>query len=315
MMRSDLVILIVNWNVREMLRACLNSVYADLAASGIEAQVWVVDNASQDDSQHMLRSDFPQARLIASEKNLGFGGGNNLGLRLMGELGPPRYVWLLNPDTELRPGATRTLLEFMDQNPLVGVAGASLFYADGSFQHSSFGFPGLWQILFDLFPMPGRLYESRLNGRYPRECYQRGEPFPVDHPLGAAMMVRWAAASQTDFFDEDFHMYCEEIDWCRRIEQANWQIYCVPQAEIIHHEGQSTGQIRQDSFVNLWRSRRRLYDKHYGWLKRLLATFLVRAGIKRQIRLTEQHQKRGELAQARAASRIRAYNGALACFD
>jgi GT2 family glycosyltransferase len=297
------------------LRACLNSVYADLAASGIEAQVWVVDNASQDDSQSMLRSDFTQVHLIASEKNLGFGGGNNLGLSLMSELGPPRYVWLLNPDTELRPGATRTLLDFMNRNTLVGLAGASLFYGDGSFQHSSFGFPGLWQILFDLFPMPGRLYESRLNGRYPRECYQRGEPFPVDHPLGAAMMVRWATAQQVGFFDESFHMYCEEIDWCMRIKQAGWQIYCAPQAEVIHHERQSTSQIREDSFMHLWRSRRRLYDKHYGRLKRLLAILLVRVGIKRQIRLTKQRQKRGELDKARAASRIRAYNAALACFD
>jgi hypothetical protein len=315
MMEPNLIILIVNWNVRELLRACLNSICADLAASDVKAQVWVVDNASQDGSQDMLRSEFAQARLIASQENLGFGGGNNLGLRLMAESAPPRYVWLLNPDTELRPGATRALLDFMDQNPRVGMAGARLFYGDGSFQNGAFGFPGLWQILFDLFPMPGRLYESRLNGRYPRQWYQRGQPFLVDHPLGAAMMARWAAAHQTDFFDDGFYMYCEEIDWCMRIKQAGWQIYCVPQAEVIHHEGQSTGQIRQESFVHLWRSRRRLYDKHYGWLKRRLATLLVRAGMKRQMRLARQRQQRGELEQAQAEARIRAFEGALACFD
>jgi GT2 family glycosyltransferase len=310
-----LAVLIVNWNVRELLRACLTSVYADLASGGPEAEVWVVDNASQDDSLDMLRADFAQVRLLASPENLGFAGGNNLALRFMGEATPPRYVWLLNPDTEVRPGAVGTLVDFMDRHPRVGVAGARLFYGDGRFQHGNFGFPGLWQILFDLFPLPGRFYESRLNGRYPRSWYARGEPFAVDHPLGAAMMVRWDAIAQAGPFDQEFHMYCEEIDWCMRIKRAGWDIYCVPQAEVVHHEGQSTRQIREHSFVNLWRSRRRLYDKHYGPLKHGLAVRLVRAGMKRQIRLVRQKGRRGELDEPEAASRMRAFRGAMACFD
>lgn len=312
---QKLAILIVNWNVRELLRACLTSVYADLGASGLEAEVWVVDNASQDGSLEMLQTHFPQVRLVASQKNLGFAGGNNLALRLMGEAAPPRYVWLLNPDTEVRPGTAQTLLDFMNQHPLAGVAGARLFYGDGRFQHGAFGFPGLWQILFDLFPLPGRLYESRLNGRYPRAWYERGEPFPVDHPLGAAMIVRWAAATQAGYFDKDFYMYCEEIDWCMRIKQASWEIYCVPRAEVVHHEGQSASQIREDSFVNLWRSRRRLYDKHYGTLKRWLAARLVRVGMRRKIWMTRREKARGELGESEAEARIQAFKRAIACFD
>jgi GT2 family glycosyltransferase len=310
----DLTIVTVNWNVRDLLRACLAAVYADLAASGLEGEVWVVDNASQDDSAEVVRVDFPQAHLIASPENLGFAGGNNLALRQIGATAPPRHVLLLNPDTTVRPGALQRLVHFMDEHPQVGVAGARLFYGNGRFQHGAFGFPGLWQILCDLYTMPGRLYESRLNGRYPRTWYERGEPFAVDHPLGAAMMVRWQVTQQVGLLDEEFYMYCEEIDWCMRIKQAGWKIYCVPRAEVVHYAGQSTGQIGEDSFVNLWCSRRRLYDKHYGPLKRWLATRLVRTGLRRKVRALERQQARGELGTA-AASRLRAYRGASVCFD
>jgi GT2 family glycosyltransferase len=306
----DLTILIVSWNVRDLLRACLNSVYADLAASGLTAEVWVADNASHDGSPEMVRADFAQVRLFASPENLGFAGGNNLALRQLATAEPPRYVLLLNPDTEVRPGALRTLFDYMEARPQVGVTGARLFYGDGSFQHSAFGFPGLWQIAFDLFPLPARLHESRLNGRYPQAWYERGAPFPVDHPLGATMMVRWQVIQQVGFFDQDFYIYCEEIDWCMRIKRAGWKIYCVPRAEVVHHAGQSTGQMQADMFVNLWRSRRRLYDKHYGPLKRWLARHLVRAGLQRKIK---QAQSKGH--EQAAKSQLGAYRGARACFD
>jgi N-acetylglucosaminyl-diphospho-decaprenol L-rhamnosyltransferase len=310
----DLTVLIVNWNVRDLLRTCLTSVYTDLANSGLDAEVWVVDNASQDGSPEMLRADFPQVRLIVSPSNLGFAGGNNLALRQIGTADPPSYAWLLNPDTEVQSGAARTLVNFMENHPEVGVAGARLHYGDGSFQHSAFGFPGLLQILFDLFPLPGRLYESRINGRYPRAWYEQKVPFPVDHPLGASMMVRWKTTQQVGLFDAEFHMYCEEIDWCMRIKRGGWQIYCVPEAEIIHHEGQSTRQIREDSFENLWQSRRRLYDKHYGPAKRWLAARLVRAGMRHKMHMTQQRLARGELEESEATSCIRAYSKAMACF-
>jgi N-acetylglucosaminyl-diphospho-decaprenol L-rhamnosyltransferase len=310
----DLVVLIVNWNVRDLLRACLNSVLADLATSGLEAEVWTVDNASHDGSPEMLRAEFSQVCLLASQENLGFAGGNNLALRQLDATDPPRYTLLLNPDTIVRPGALRTLVDFMEDHPGVGVAGARLFYGDGSFQHSAFGFPGLWQILFDLYPLPARLYPSRLNGRYPRRWYERGEPFPVDHPLGAAMMVRWQAIRQVGFFDQEFHMYCEEIDWCMRIKRNGWKIYCVPQAEITHYEGQSARQIRSASFANLWRSRRRLYDKHYNPVKNWLARCLVRAGMRCKARLVQRATERGKLDQAEGETLLQAYRGALTAF-
>ncbi len=315
-MMSDLAVVIVNWNVRDLLRACLTALYADLATSGLAGRVWVVDNASQDGSVAMVRETFPQVRLIASPENRGFAGGNNLALRqILADDDPPPYVWLLNPDTEMQPGAVRTLADFMAAHPRAGMAGPRLTFGDGRFQHAAFRFPGLWQILFDLFPLPARLYESRLNGRYPRAWYAGGKPCPIDHPLGAAMWVRRAVLEKVGLLDEGFHMYCEEVDWCMRIRRAGWAIYGVPAAHVVHHAGQSTGQIQEASFVNLWHSRRQLYDKHYGPLKRRLAVWLARAGLRYRRRATRRAANRGELGQKEAATRIRAYQRALAYFE
>lgn len=310
---TDLAIIIVNWNVRGLLSACLRTVQADIQRSNLAAQVWVVDNASTDGSVEMLRRDFPQVKLIASPKNLGFAAGNNAALRAMGfaEPGPaeplPRLVLLLNPDTEVHPGALQTLCRFFNNNPRAGVAGVHLVYGNGSFQHSAFHFPGLWQLAIELLPAPGRLVESSLNGRYPRQLYRQGRPFKVDHPLGAAMCVRREAILQAGLLDEGYHMYVEEIDWAKRMANAGWPAYCVPAACITHFGGQSTHQIQTASFLNLWASRYRFYRKHYPALKVWLAARLVQAGMRRRAMLDARAARRGELTGDVRAERLNCY--------
>jgi len=171
------------------------------------------------------------------------------------------------------------MVRFLDATPQAGVVGARLVHGDGSFQHSAFAFPGLLQILFDLFPLHPRLLESRLNGRYPRHLYQAGRPFAVDHPLGAALMIRAQTLAQVGGFDERFFMYCEEVDLCRRVKKAGWGIYCLPQAEIVHLLAQSTRQFRDRMFVALWRSRFLMFDKHESAAWRWAARRLVRLGL------------------------------------
>src|SRR5690606_9838359 len=138
-------------------------------------------------------------------------------------------VYLLNPDTITHPRATRTLYDTLMRQDDTGVVGARLTYGDGSFQHSAFMFPGLAQIWAELFPTPGRFIEGTFNGRYHKEQYQSAEPFPVDFTLGATMMLKRDVLLQTGLFDEDFLIYCEEVDWAWRIKKAGWQIWCVPQ--------------------------------------------------------------------------------------
>jgi len=255
----DLSIVIVSWNVRELLTGCLASVLDSLDGSGIEHEVLVVDNASADGSPEAVSARFPQARLIANAKNCGFAAANNQALHLT----QGRFVALLNPDTVVLDNALGILLEFMLQTPAAGMCGPELVYQNGSFQHSAFRFPSLAQVLLDFFPLHSRLQESRVNGRYPRSLYRAGQPFCIDHPLGACMMVAREVVDQVGGLDERFFMYCEEVDWAMRIKRAGWRIYCVPAAGVVHYGAQSTRQFRDEMFVALWRSRFRLFNKHY----------------------------------------------------
>ncbi|HDQ72587.1 MAG TPA: glycosyltransferase family 2 protein [Chloroflexi bacterium] len=282
---ADLAVVIVSWNVRDLLRTCLHSLLVDLEQSGLAADVWVVDNASADGSPDMVAGTFPDVHLIASRENVGFAAGNNLALRRIRALdAPPDYVWLLNPDTEVQPGATTALLAALEANPRAGMVGARLLYPDGALQQSAFRFPGLAQLAFELFPLPARLYETPLNGRYPRKLYDGETPFPVDHPLGATMMVRRDVLTQVGLMDETYRMYCEEIDWCWRIKRAGWRILCAPAARVVHHAGRSTGQVPVRSFVNLWTSRARLYARYHGPFTRRLARALVRIGMRHKMK-------------------------------
>jgi GT2 family glycosyltransferase len=320
----QLAVVIVSWNVRDLLRRCLASVMSDwglvirewdrspnhqsLIPNHTALEVFVVDNASTDGTPEMVRREFPSVRLIASKENLGFAAGNNLALRQISNLQSPnpKYIWLLNPDTEVLPGATAALIAALDSHPRAGVAGARLLYPDGSLQHSAFRFPGLVQLMFEFLPFPARLYDTALNGRYPRRLYEGEMPFSVDHPLGAAMMVRMEAIAQVGLLDGGFWMYCEEIDWCWRMRKAGWRALCVPIAQVVHHAARSSEQVRAAAFVALWRSRLRLYDKHYPPAKRRLARGLVRAGMRRGIREARAAHSRGEIDAAELAARVEA---------
>jgi hypothetical protein len=253
----------------------------------LEADVWVVDNASADGTTELVADAFPQVHLIASEENLGFATGNNRALEAISrDPHAPIHdsvVWLLNPDTEVQPGATAALLSATDGHASVGVVGAKLLYPDGSLQHGAFRFPGLSQLAFELFPLPARLYDTPLNGRYPRHRYEGNTPFSIDHPLGASMMVRSEAIAEVGLLDEGYRMYCEEIDWCWRMHKAGWGALCAPAAEVIHHAGQSTSQVPVSSFVNLWTSRARLYARHHSAVTWRLARAMVRLGMRRRM--------------------------------
>ena len=279
---TDIAVIIVSWNVRDYLANCLRSVCAEAARSGLQVKIWVVDNASTDGSVELVADLFPDVNLIVNDRNPGFGAANNQGMTAAAAENPRAY-FLLNPDTVMGKESLRLLVDCLDNQPKAGVVGPRLAYGDGRFQHSAFTFPGIRQLLFDLFPLPPRLYESRWNGRYPRRLFRPdGDPFPVDFILGSSMLVRADVVAATGGFDESFHMYCEEIDWGWRIRQAGWEIYAVPAAEIVHYGGESTRQIPAQSLINLWGSRAQLYERQYGRFKTRLAAWLVEKGMRRK---------------------------------
>jgi len=287
----DLSVIIVSYNTRDLLRGCLASVILTLS-SRLSHEVLVVDNASTDGSAAMVQDAFPQVRLLINKENRGFAAANN---QALGQ-SRGRHAILLNPDTVVREGALDGMVKFLDERAQVGVVGPRLLYPDSGFQHSAFTFPTLPMIFLDFFALNHRLINSRLNGRYPRALYEAGEPFLVDHPLGAGLMVRREAIEKVGLLDEGFFIYCEEIDWCMRIRRAGWEVYCVPSAVVVHHAGQSTRQVRNEMFVALWRSRFRLFSKHYSGAFRWAARWLVRLGLWAEARRAQAAHRRGELS-------------------
>ncbi len=282
----DVSVIIVSYNTRDILLDCLTSVFGTLEAALQGArmsadartlsrgyEVILVDNASADGTTTAVQERFPQVRLVENEFNRGFAAANNQGVAVA----QGRYLLLLNPDTLVHEGAIPELVRFMDRFPRCGMATGKLLNPDGTMQHGAFHFPTLWMTFLDFFPLHGRLLDSKLNGRYPESSYRR--PFEIDHPLGACMMVRRDVLQRVGNLSEDYFIYCEEIDWAFRIKQDGWRIYCVPSAEVVHLGGQSTKQMADRMYVELFRSRMTLLRKHYSPFFQVAAKLIIGAGL------------------------------------
>lgn len=254
----ELSVVIVTYNSAETIEACLESI----AIGGAEAEIVVVDNASADGTAALVAKRFPDVHLIANRSNLGFGRGVNLGWR---ETNAP-FALLLNPDTVVRPGATRALLEFARAHPRAALVGPRILNADGSLQHSCFRFPSLRMVVtgfFGLVPL-----DDPRNGRYRVEEYER--PHPVEHLLGACLLVRRAAADEVGLMDESFYMYFEETDLCYRTRAAGWENWYTPSTTVVHQGAHSTSREPERMSAAFYRSQARFYRKHYD-PRRLLA--------------------------------------------
>jgi GT2 family glycosyltransferase len=251
-------VVIVSWNVRDLLVACLRSVQSEIARSTLTADVVVVDNASTDDTVPVLRAQFPDVVTIALAENVGFAAATNRGIR---RAQGSTYL-LLNPDTELLPGSLSTMHSVLAALQTAAVVGPLLLNPDRSVQAAGFAFPGLIQVALDLFPLHPRLVGSRLNGRF--SPGDGRTPFPIDHPLGACMLARRSAIEQVGLLDEGYFLYSEEIDWCRRFRDAGWTVLTAPAARVVHHGGQSSRQLPERSFVQLHRSRARYFGRYHS---------------------------------------------------
>jgi len=252
-----LSIILVNWNTRDLLRACLRSLAAH-PATGL-TEIIVVDNASADGSAEMLRSEFPAVTLIANDRNAGFAEGNNQGLaRAQGE-----FLLLLNPDTEVRPGALDVLIVFLRAHPEAGAVAPRLEYPDGRLQYScrAFPWPGyLWAQglgLARLFP------RSRTFGGYQMTWWAHDAAREVDQPMASALLVRRAAYQAVGGFDPAFPIYFNDVDWCWRMRQAGWRIWYLPEAVVVHHLGASTRQMKAAMIAESHRGLLRFYAKHW----------------------------------------------------
>jgi GT2 family glycosyltransferase len=258
----DLSIIIVNWNVVDLLEACLTSIYRTLqeTAASIAVEVIVVDSGSRDGSVAMLQTQFPQVQVIALESNLGFTRANNLGLAQA----TGRHLFILNPDTVILKDALSRLVTFMDANPDVGICGPHTLNSDGTTQSTRRRFPNFWIGLFEstwLQPYaPKRLLDSYyyVGGNGVHETHD------VDWVQGSAMVVRREVYQQLGGFDEGFVMFSEELDWCHRAHDAGWRVVYLGEAEIIHYGGKSTEQVVAQTHILFQQSKLRYFRKYHG---------------------------------------------------
>ncbi|MCC7210087.1 MAG: glycosyltransferase family 2 protein [Anaerolineae bacterium] len=266
----DLSIVIVSWNVRGYLAACLDSISASLAARPVSAEIIVVDSASSDDAVDLLRERYPQVRVLPQRENIGFTRGNNLGLAAAAG----RFVLLLNPDTEITGDALGRMVAYLDANPAVGIVGPHTLNTDGSHQSTRRRFPTLLTAIFEstwLQPLAPR----RILDRY----YVRDAPdeatADVDWVQGSALMVRREVIAQIGGLDDGYVMFSEEMDFCRRARDAGWRVVYLGGARIIHHGGKSTDQAVASRHIYFQQSKLRYFRKFHGALPAALLRMIL----------------------------------------
>jgi GT2 family glycosyltransferase len=250
----DLSIIIVNWNVRELLRQTLLSIYKNPARK-YSFEVIVVDNASADNSAAMVEKEFSQVTLIKSPKNVGFAAGNNLGIKIA----TGRFILCLNPDTEVQPETLDFIPSAFEKEPQLGALGVKLLNPDRTLQASCKSFPDLDTIIWNATSLDTIFPNSKIFGKYNMTWFKHDQEREVDQPMGAALAVRREVIQQVGIYDERYFMYFDEVDWCYRIKKAGWKIKFFPQVEIVHHWAQSTKQA-------LFKMNKQWYISFYKYL-------------------------------------------------
>ena len=248
-----LSVTIASWNTRKDLQACLQSL--DEVRDEVAFEVIVVDNASTDGSPEMVESDFPWVRLMRMPTNLYFTGAHNRALSVRNA----PHAFLLNSDTVVYKGALRTLVDYSLAHPEAGVLGPKLLNPDGSLQFSCRRFPNPMAALFrnTIF---GRMFpNNRFTRDYLMTDWKHEEPREVDWVSGAAVFVTQEAMERVGFLDPNYYMYCEDVDWCYRINKAGFKVMYVPQARVMHAIGRSTDQAAKKMLLRFHASMLRFY--------------------------------------------------------
>jgi len=268
----DVSIIIVSWNVADLLLACLASIdQAQTCHPQISLEVILVDSASQDDTVAQVRQRFPQVRLLPQTENIGFTKGNNLGLALA----QGRALFLLNPDTIIIGDAIALLLAYLDAHPQVGIVGPHTLNTDGSTQSTRRRFPSRRLAFFESTWLQGLAPRRWLDDYTLAQADDRAT-LDVDWVQGSALMLRRAVYEQVGGLDEAYIMYFEELDLCKRAKDAGWQVAYLGQASIIHHGGASSDQSGAWKHIHFQRSKLRYFRKVYGpGFAALLRLFLL----------------------------------------
>jgi len=257
-MSSDLSIVLLTWNGRELALACLASIERALRGPqpALALETLVVDNGSHDGTVEAVRKRFPWAQVVALPRNVGFAAGNNAGLARAGG----RHVALLNNDTEVLPGCFEACVRFLDAHPDVGVVGPQLLHPDGRLQNSIHNAPTLLGEL-----VPRGVLETLWPRRFPSKRYRHDGPLDVEAVLGACMVVRREALAEVGPLPEDYFFFLEETDWLFAMRAAGWRVVHLPEARLVHIHGATTKKrVPLATRIEYHRSLYRFFRKRRG---------------------------------------------------
>lgn len=266
----DLSIIIVSWNVADLLADCLDSIAAapvirvapdgtPHGTFGPSAEVIVVDSGSTDGSAARVQADYPWVRLLAQTENVGFTRGNNLGLAAS----EGRCLLLLNPDTIIHGTALNVLINTLDTHPDAGIVGPHVLNADGTTQSTRRRFPTVLTGIFESTWLQGWAPRHILDRFYVTDQPDDGI-YDVDWVQGCALAARRVVYEQIGPLDEGYIMFSEELDWCRRAKQAGWRVLYVGDAHITHYGGKSTEQVEARKHIHFQQSKLRYYRLYHG---------------------------------------------------
>lgn len=287
--KIDLSVIILNYNTKDLLKSCLSKV-KETEENGCFYETIVVDNASTDGSPEMVRKNFPWVELIVSRKNLGFAGGNNLGLKKA----KGRYILFLNSDTEIKPHAFKEIIAFMDKDSKIGAATPKTMLVSGGMDPDCHrGFPTPWASLTYFLGLEGLFPKSRIFGQYHKFYLDLNKVHEIDAGFGTFMMVRQKALKEVGNWDENYFFYGEDLDLFYRIKRAGWKVMFYPEPLLEHHKGASSG-LRPESRKVTRASRETkikaaqasvqameiFYQKFYKGKYPFWVTWLVISGIK-----------------------------------
>jgi len=276
---TELSIIIVSWNAKTYILECLTSLRA--ATSSLRVEIIVVDNASSDGSVEEVRAQFPDVKLIEAGSNLGFAKANNIGMKAASG----RHVALINSDVNVPPNCLPTLIRHMEQFPQIGLIGPRMLSSNGEVRRSTMKFPTIWDcfvraIAFDTLFKGTGLFSGFLNFDLDFTKVQ-----DVDVLNGWFWMTRREALQQVGGLDEQFFMYGEDMDWCKRFHQAGWRVVFFPEAEAIHYGGASSANAPVRFYVEMQRANLQYWKKHHGptslllyWLTVWLNNFIRTTG-------------------------------------
>lgn len=282
-----LSLIILNYNTRDLLRSCLQSIHNSQSTIH-NLEVIVVDNASNDGSLEMIKNDFPKIKLITNHQNYGFAKGNNIGIKEA----KGKYILLLNSDTVVEKDTLPMMVKFMEDNPMVGVATCRVELSDGTLDPACHrGFPTPWASLTYFLGLEKLFPKSKLFAQYHQTYKNLNKAHEIDSPTGAFYLIRREVIEQVGLLDEDYFMYGEDLDWSYRIKKAGWKIMYAPDVKITHFKKQS-GQANVDPLEQkkatdyFYQTMKLFYQKHYQDKYPFFVNWLMIWGIELRSRIS-----------------------------